>query len=148
VAGQLRSQPNERIRANTQSTPAANAMAARVEVEGRILQVAPNPRGEFGRVQVPRSAVVRALVPFPSAAPNELIGVQAEDGGMLQGEASKGTVTVDAERRAAILFQAAAGDGLYRITLRRGGENRVLEFWVGPQPPVVVRIKPVGAGGT
>lgn len=102
-------------------------------------QVISNVRGEFHRVPVPASTVITASVPFADAVPGESIRVQAEDGGLLQGRAAQGSVAVGSDHRASVAFQTAANDGLYRVTLRRGGECRVLQFWVGPEPPVLVR---------
>lgn len=101
--------------------------------------VAPNARGEFPRVPVPASAAITAAVPFPAAMPGEPISVQAEDGGVLAGPAAGGRVMIDDRHRAQIEFQTSALDGLHRVTLRRGSESRVLQFWVGPEPPVLVR---------
>lgn len=101
--------------------------------------IAPNVLGEYPRVPVPAGELIAASVPFPAAAPGDRIAVQAEDGGRLIGDAASGIVRTSGGGRAAIEFQAPAFEGAHRITLRRGGESRTLEFWVGPDPPVLVR---------
>ena len=99
--------------------------------------LAPNARGDYPRLSVSPSTIIVASVLFPDASPGERISIQAEDGGQLRGEAAKGFATIDDIRKANIEFQVSAHDGLYRVTLRRGGESRVLQFWVGPEAPVL-----------
>lgn len=116
--------------------------AALVNVDGESIRVLPNARGEYHRLRVPSAATITAAVPFPGANPGDVIDVETEDGGLLQGAGSQGTVVVNSARRAPVDYRAGGQDGLYRVTLRRGGETRVLEFWVGRPPPVAVRIPP------
>ncbi len=101
--------------------------------------VAPNVRGEFPRVSVPAAALIRATVPFPDAAPGAIIFLQAEDGGALHGAASGGALTVGDDRQVTLEFRAATSDGVQRVTLRHGADTQLLEFWVGPEAPVLVR---------
>jgi hypothetical protein len=118
----------------------ANApRAAQLTVDGHPRAVVANVRGEFPRVLVPASAIIAASVPFPDAQPGEKIAVQAEDGGALLNATAQGFVTIDAAHCAPVQFKVSAHDGMHRVTLRRGGETRVLEFWVGTEPAVVVR---------
>jgi hypothetical protein len=113
--------------------------AAMLRIDGVSRAVVPNVRGEFPRVLVPASAIVAASVPFPEARPGEKIAVQAEDGGALLDAAAQGFVTIDAAHRAPVQFKVSAHDGIHRVTLRRGGETRVLEFWVGAEQPILAR---------
>jgi hypothetical protein len=113
--------------------------AARISINGNTRLVPANARGEYHRVVVPASTNITATVPFADAKLGEIIPVQAEDGGLLHGAAEQGKVTVDNDHRVTVDYQVSANDGLHRVTLRRGGESRVLEFWVGAEPPVVVR---------
>ena len=60
--------------------------------------------------------------------------------GTVRGRAAlEGDVVIAGAGRARFEFRAAPNDGLNRVTLRRGGESRVLEFWVGVEPPALVR---------
>lgn len=112
---------------------------ATLRIDGAPRAVVPNVRGEYPRVLVPASAIIAASVPFLEAQTGEKIAVQAEDGGALLDAAAQGFVTIDTAHRAAVQFKVSAYDGIHRVTLRRGGETRVLEFWVGAEPPVIVR---------
>jgi len=119
--------------------PIDETRAARITIAGTAHVLAPNVRGEFPRLIVPASATITATVPFAGAEPGEAIPVQAEDGGLLQDAAAIGSVAVDNDHKVTISYQVSANDGMHRITLRRGGESRVLEFWVGAETPVLVR---------
>ena len=121
------------------SAPIDELRAAHITFAGGTHVLAPNARGEFPRLIVPASATITATVPFAAAEAGEAIPVQAEDGGLLQGTAAQGNVTVDTEHKVSVAYQVSANDGLHRVTLRHGGESRVLEFWVGAEPPVLVR---------
>lgn len=116
-----------------------NPRAALLQLGEHAQTVVPNFQGEYPRVAAKRGGVITALVPFPAARPGESIRVQAEDGGALLDGAAGGAVGVDPEHQARVTFRVADGDGLQRVTLRHGSDTRVLEFWVGPEAPVLVR---------
>ena len=112
---------------------------AQIRVGSVENEVIPNARGEFPRLLVAAEAEISADVPFPDALPGQHIYVQADDGGLLSGKAADGALIVDESRQVSLEFQTSAWDGLHRVTLRRGGDSRVLQFWVGPEPPVHIR---------
>ena len=85
------------------------------------------------------SAVIAVSVPFPDAQPGEQLAIQAEDGGVFVTGVAEARVQVAPDRQAHFQFRTSANDGLHRVTLHRGGESRVLQFWVGAEPPVLVR---------
>ena len=113
--------------------------AATLRFAGRQVAVRATARGEFSRVLVAPSTLVVVDLPFPGAVPGEVLPIQAEDGGTLVAGVNVGQTTVGDDGRARFEFRSAPHDGLNRVTLRRGGESRVLEFWVGPEAPVLVR---------
>lgn len=125
--------------AATETVASSDPRAARIEVAGQVRVVTPNARGEFPRVVVPASSVIAVSVPFAGAQPGELLPVQSEDGAVLLGAAAQGVALVAASGDVPLSLKVAATDGLQRVTLRRGGEMRVLEFWVGAEPHVLVR---------
>lgn len=116
-----------------------NPRAAQLVIDGQSYSVISNVRGEYPRVPVTAASTITASVPFPDAIPGERISVQAEDGGLLLDDGAYGAVAIDENRRAPLRFQAADNDGMQRVTLRRGGEIKTLEFWVGEAPPVLAR---------
>ncbi len=112
---------------------------AKVSAQNTNKILLPNNRGDYPRLSVLGSSKITASVFFFEAVQGEQIRIQAEDGGWLQDEAQAGFVTVDKYHRANFKFQVLTHDGLYRVTLRRGGERRVLQFWVGSESPVFER---------
>jgi hypothetical protein len=112
---------------------------ARIRIGSEEIQLAFNARGELPRLTVPPEANIAATVKFPNAIPGQRISVQAEDGGLFIGDAASGIVLIDDQQQAYFEFQPSANEGQYRVTLRNGGESRVLEFWIGPELPVLVR---------
>ena len=128
------------LRAVAQTEPEReNPRAAQIVFGGARRAVVPNVRGEFPRVSVPAAAVIVATVPFPGVAPGATVFLQAEDGGVLGGEAAGGAVIVGEDHRVTLEFRATATEGVQRVMLRHGTETRLLEFWVGPEAPVLVR---------
>jgi hypothetical protein len=123
----------------TTAAAANDPRAAQLTIAGQTRAVVPNVRGEFPRFLVHASATIAASVPFPDAQPGEKIAVQAEDGGALLDAAAMGFVTIDDAHHASLQFKVSAHVGIHRVTLRRGSETHVLEFWVGTEPTVIVR---------
>jgi hypothetical protein len=112
---------------------------AQIKVGEEEIQLTFNARGELPRITVLPKADISATVKFPNTVSGQKISVQAEDGGLLIDDAASGIVLIDDQQQAHFKFKLSAYDGQYRVTLRNGGESRVLEFWVGPEPPVIVR---------
>jgi len=119
--------------------PTTDARAATIKIGENSRRVSPNLRGEFPRVLVNAEALITARVPFPDAQLGESIAVQAEDGGQIVGGGTTGSTTIAADGEALVEFRAAAFEGMNRVTVRRGAETRVLEFWVGAEPPIHIR---------
>lgn len=122
-----------------ESSRLGDPRAAHIRIGATERTLVPNARGEFPRLVVAPAASISASVPFIDAAPGDRISLQTEDGGTLMGPAAGGSIAVDAGRYARLEYRAAATDGMQRVTLRRGGESRVLEFWIGAEPPVLAR---------
>lgn len=119
--------------------PTTDARTATLQIGENSLRVSPNLRGEFPRVIVIAEALITARVPFPEAQIGDSVAVQAEDGGQIAGGVTNGSTTIAADGVALVEFRAAAFEGMNRVTVRRGAETRVLEFWVGAEPPIHIR---------
>lgn len=114
-----------------------NVNTAIVRVKNESKKMFPNIRGDYPRINVPASSIISIEVLFNGASPNEQIFLQADDGGSLIGLDSDGFVKVNKAKRVNFKYQISDHEGLYRISLYRGGERRFLQFWVGPEPPFV-----------
>jgi hypothetical protein len=118
---------------------AKHPLAAHIQFDQQHRTVVPNVIGEYPRLMVPASALTESEVPFAEANPGDLIVVQAEDGGELVGAAASGAVSLDEKRVVKVPFRVSAYDGMHRVSLRYGALTRTLEFWVGPEQPVLAR---------
>lgn len=96
--------------------------------------IAPNSKGFYPRLLLENSSEIQARVFFPDALSGEQILIFSEDGGLFKGQALSGQVVVDNAHSVSFRFQPLKFDGLYRISLYRGGERRILQFWVGSLP--------------
>ncbi|MCC5834617.1 MAG: hypothetical protein JJU20_07780 [Opitutales bacterium] len=106
-----------------------------VVVNDSSYTLAANPRGEFPRFYVDSGGRVEGTVTFSTAVPGSHISIDADDGGYL--DANTGTLNED--RRVSFQLELPNHEGAHRVTLRNGSETRTFEFWVGEEPPVIVR---------
>ena len=97
-----------------------------------MVEATPNELGVFQRVYVQPRETVPISVRLPEGDPGEQVGVAAQDGGkIVEVEAVAGVFELDAQRTLHFNFQLNEDEGIYRITLRRGGEVKVIELWAG-----------------
>ena len=73
-------------------------------------------------------------VEFPGGSEGELVIVQAEDGGQIDQSAVVARKHLDANGTLQFSFTSTLEGGLYRITLRKGFDEKRLEFWGGNDP--------------
>ena len=106
---------------------------ATVIVKGKEFALNPNEIGYFPRILLGVNETVKIVVSYPEGTPEDPIVIQAEDGGHLnQGEiVAQGKL--DASRQIGFDFKTAQSDGIYRVTVRKGFDEKRLDFWVGPE---------------
>lgn len=78
-------------------------------------------------------------VHFPDAQPDEVAVVRVEDGGHLENGLPSRVAKLDAGKNIEFSFQANADLGVYHVVVHKGGEDRVFDFWAGPETPVANR---------
>lgn len=117
----------------------AQAPRASVTVGQKTVQLTPNQVGNFQRTYIQPKATVPVQVAFPLGEPGQTVVLEAKDGGTFDGEDLAKVVKLDDQRRLAFAFHADSQPGIYRVSMRRGSEEKVLNFWVGNPPPVVER---------
>lgn len=76
----------------------------------------------------------RIEVRLRPAAGNGTIVVRADDGGVINGRSLRPQVELSAEAPS-FTFAPGGHRGLYTVTISRGKELQVLEFWVGNEAP-------------
>ena len=117
------------------SRPANRSRHGEIVYQGERYATAANVRGEFPRFYVDPDTSVAATAHFPNLAPGAVITLDAADGGRLNTR----RIDLDDQQQVLFEFDLPRHDGAHRVTLRHGIETRTFEFWVGEEPPVVVR---------
>lgn len=119
---------------NIASLVAQGVGPAVVSIEQDFNIILPNSKGFYPRLNLKEPAEIQASVFFPEALPGESIQIFSEDGGQLKGQTSSGVVVVDSAKSVSFRFRPLDCEGLYRISLYRGGDQKILQFWVGSLP--------------
>ncbi|HEY5743350.1 MAG TPA: hypothetical protein VIS99_12505 [Terrimicrobiaceae bacterium] len=109
---------------------------AAVSYAGRKYSLQPTQYGFFDRVLIEQSAKVPVQVTYPDGEPGEKVIVEVEDGGQLDNDSILAVQSLDDQKRLAFVFQATDQTGIFRVTLRKGGDVKTLNFWAGPELPV------------
>ena len=91
----------------------------------------------FERVRVEPGETVPIAVAWPNAMPGERVVAVVEDGGQMEGGERVKVLVLDERRMGRFEFTTALEPGLYRVTLRRVGETKTVELWVGAELPLV-----------
>ncbi len=113
---------------------ALTAQIKRAQGEGGNDKLVPNALGLFPRINIDLEERVDVSLVYSDAQPGDLVVVQSEDGGVLNDNHTVIQSPLDDERRLRFAFKSSREGGIYRITLRRGFEEKRLEFWGGQAP--------------
>jgi hypothetical protein len=90
--------------------------------------------GLFPRVPIALEETVQVAVSYPGGAAGDLVTVQAEDGGSINGGPPVAQMRLDEAGALRFAFTSTREGGVYRVTLRNGFDEKRLEFWGGPEP--------------
>ena len=107
--------------------------AATVTLDGVSKQLEPNAIGCFPRMLIATEGRASVLVSYPNATPGDPLVIQCEDGGTLDNGLIVKRAEVDAGGRVSFQFSAGVPEGIYRVLLRKGLDEKHLEFWAGPE---------------
>ncbi|MBM3860678.1 MAG: hypothetical protein FJ395_13650 [Verrucomicrobia bacterium] len=108
----------------------ANAV---VRVGTRESSLQANSLGLFPRVSIGLEETVRVAVSYPDGQPGDLVVIQSEDGGRLDNGQFVMRATLDDARQVQFSFTSTEEGGLYRVCLRKGFNEKRLEFWGNTQ---------------
>ena len=84
---------------------------------------------------------MQVTIAYPEGQPQDPVVIQAEDGGTLDNGKSVKTVILDESKSLSFDFKTGQQDGVYRVTIHKGLDQKRLVFWVGPEP----KLQPVAA---
>jgi hypothetical protein len=107
--------------------------AATVTLDGVSKQLEPNVLGCFPRMLIATEGRASVLVSYPNATPGAPLVIQCEDGGTLDNGLIVKRSEVDTAGRVSFQFSAGVPEGIYRILIRKGLDEKHLEFWAGPE---------------
>ena len=119
------------------SEPGGQRVSARIQAGTRVVNGAPNALGLFPRVPIALEETVQVAVNYPGGAAGDLVTVQAEDGGSINGGPPVAQMRLDEAGALRFAFTSTREGGIYRVTLRNGFDEKRLEFWGGPEPVTV-----------
>lgn len=134
LAGYLAVQPAE-----PKEHPTSPSISAKILAGGSTHVLRSNRSGWLRRVYVKGQETIPVEVNYPEAREGERVLVSVEDGGRLDNGRLAKLVTLGADRSAGFRFETGDHPGLYRVSLSKGPETRLLQFWVGDPPPVSQR---------
>jgi hypothetical protein len=116
------------------STPTLGRVTAAIAVTGGVsTKLSPNTEGIFPRVIVPASGTVAITLTYSGGAVGDRVVFVAEDGGSINGKVV-GTGSLDATHSVSFTFKTTSNEGIFRVQVRKGADQNVLQFWVGAEP--------------
>lgn len=101
-------------------------------------QIYGDTNGVFPPVTVGAHQRVHVKVSYPEGIPGEVVQIQTQDGGTLDNELSSCVLPLDVQRNVAFWFESSGNEGTHRVTVRRGFDEKTLDFWVGSKPALHV----------
>jgi hypothetical protein len=107
---------------------------ALIQAGGRQISGTPNALGLLPRVPIALEETVQVAVSYPGGSAGDLVTVQAEDGGSINGGPPVAQMRLDEAGALRFAFTSTLEGGVYRVTLRNGFDEKRLEFWGGPEP--------------
>jgi hypothetical protein len=121
------------------ATLAGIMAVASVQTGEQKFRLTLNQAGRFNRVRVVPNKALPVSVEYAEGEPGQNVVVEVEDGGELGNGKGVEVVKLDSQRQVNFSFKADATPGKYQVVLRKGVDEKVLEFWVGEDLPVAKR---------
>ena len=111
---------------------------ARVVAGGSPRTFSPDALGLFPRVNIGLAETVEVSVTYPQGVSRDPVTIQSEDGGTLNGRDTVAQSRLNDGREVRFAFTGTREGGIYRVTLRKGFDEKRLEFWGGPEPALPI----------
>ena len=95
----------------------------------------PNQDSCFSRIyNVQPWATVGIEINYPNGSQGDKVIVRVEDGGVLENGKGVLVIPLDVNSKINFNFQVSDSPGLYRVTLRKGTDEKTVQLWVGATP--------------
>ncbi len=111
-----------------------------IKVGEKYVVTKPNQIGHFNRVyNIPPLSIVPIEVYYPDGKAGEKVVITALDGGtVLEGtDPAKGSIgrstDLNEQKKCVFNFMLTENSGLFRITVAKGTDMKVVQIWVGPE---------------
>jgi hypothetical protein len=113
-------------------------VVARVGNGAGAVELTPNQVGTLvPRVEMTQNRTVPVSIAYPNGSVGERVIVAVEDGGQLSEAGSGGkrgaqrvmSLSLDDQRTVNFDFTATGGPGMFRVTVRKGGDVKRVELW-------------------
>lgn len=103
----------------------------KVTANGKNYQPQLNPLGYFMRVYgLPIDALISVEVFYPQGNKGDEVVLAVEDGGKFDNDKAIKVVQLDNQKKLAFGFQFIPDNpGIYRITLQKGSDTKVVQLW-------------------
>lgn len=116
---------------------AGEPATASITLDGKAIDLGePNQAGIYRRVRTEPGVPVPVEVSYPSASAGTEVVVAVQHGGSLKGGAPAEVLKLDELRRARFTYTVGGEPGLFHVTVRKGSDVKILDFWAGPEPVV------------
>lgn len=109
-----------------------------IQLEGLPRQIHGDNHGVFPPITVRAHQRVHVRVSYPEGNSGEVVQIQTQDGGTLENDLSSRVLPLDERRSIAFWFESSGNEGTHRVTIRRGFDEKTLDFWVGSKPALHV----------
>ena len=121
-------QPNTNGNAN--KTTENNTRLKQVRVE----DLYPNQIGYFDQISgIQPLETVIIEISYPDGNVGEKVLLSAEDGGKFENGKRIKLLQLDNQKKVFFDFQVSDQLGIYRVSLRKGNDTKVVQLWVGPE---------------
>jgi hypothetical protein len=111
-------------------------VSIRAEVGSKTIELLPNAEGQFPPLYVGPQTKTPVTAYFPESSPGDHIFLQMLDGGKINDRLYAKEAVLDQQRLLTFDFTTSSNPGRFRVLMRKGGEIKTVDFWVGPDIPI------------
>lgn len=117
-------------------TVAAKA-AATLTIGDKKVTLEPNQVGGFPRQSVQQGQKVTVQIRYPNGSPGDLVVAAVLDGGQFDDRQRVLPLHLDEARRVTFDYTVSQELGIFRVSVRKSGDVKMVELWAGAEPPLM-----------
>ena len=97
----------------------------------------PNQNSSFNRIyNIQPLTTVAIEINYLNGNKGDKVVARVEGGGVLENGKGVQVIPLDGSRNIKFNFQVSDSPGLYRVTLRKGNDEKTVQLWVGAPPAI------------